>query len=502
MKLSINIKIKLAVYVLLVGAGCGSAFSASADYYSESIVLSTNLLSGKSDVAQITTFKATATVPAGTAVYASYSQDGTDWRDSVGVEGGWDVLSAGANSIDIRVLDWTTANFYYKIKFTNDDQTATATISEVEVEYSDTYTAYTPSWDGGYYIEGSMVSTDLLDGAGRGITGGDHFGYSISSLPTDTHIYAQFSTDSTNWYSSDGTLWGEDELSVGNHTSLDTALSLSELGWVGETSFYYKLNITATADNTPIITEAGLLEFVATIVSGGSATTINTSQTDKLTDGLVLMQSFDGNHMDWSQSTAEARDQSGQGNHGDVVGATAVAGKIGQALDFDGENQTLVDADATDNMDNFTYCVWVNPDSLTNTDSDERIYLLDKSVQITFNNSGQLRLWIPTSDIYPVTYSSVNLTVGNWQHICGIFYGIGTNPKIFLDNSDVSTSSVAGSGTLSDDSGDTLRIGADEANNCFGNFDGQIDEVRIYNRALSDDEIGDLYNMGKVIFRK
>jgi Concanavalin A-like lectin/glucanases superfamily len=32
---------------------------------------------------------------------------------------------------------------------------------------------------------------------------------------------------------------------------------------------------------------------------------------------------------------------------------------------------------------------------------------------------------------------------------------------------------------------------------CNGNYDGLLDDVRIYNRALSADEIKRLYNMGR-----
>jgi hypothetical protein len=39
-----------------------------------------------------------------------------------------------------------------------------------------------------------------------------------------------------------------------------------------------------------------------------------------LEDGLLLHWTFDGKDMDFSQASAEVRDSSGQGNHGDLLG--------------------------------------------------------------------------------------------------------------------------------------------------------------------------------------
>lgn len=38
-----------------------------------------------------------------------------------------------------------------------------------------------------------------------------------------------------------------------------------------------------------------------------------------LEDGLVLHWTFDGPDMDWTQTQAEVRDRSGQGNHGNAM---------------------------------------------------------------------------------------------------------------------------------------------------------------------------------------
>ena len=75
-----------------------------------------------------------------------------------------------------------------------------------------------------------------------------------------------------------------------------------------------------------------------------SATLINQTITSRptLETGLVGHWTFDGGDMLLSSSTAEVRDRSGQGNHGDWTGADATQkqqlkpGIIGQAMNLMG----------------------------------------------------------------------------------------------------------------------------------------------------------------------
>lgn len=242
--------------------------NARADYYAEGNALSTNLLSGLTDVAQITEFTAAAAIPANTAASVQFSQDQDNWYNHNGIEGGWDALSAGSNSIDLGALDFTTADFYYKLKFTAADPVATPSVSEVAVIYSDTYTPWTPPWGTGYYAEGYLVSADLLPEAGDVFDGSkQYFAWDISSLPSGTAVSVQFSTDSVSWYNSSGTLWGWDSLSVGRHFSSESSLSLDSLDWDGAENFYYKLKFTTNdSANTPALNEAGLLVLPVTRV--------------------------------------------------------------------------------------------------------------------------------------------------------------------------------------------------------------------------------------------
>jgi hypothetical protein len=55
-------------------------------------------------------------------------------------------------------------------------------------------------------------------------------------------------------------------------------------------------------------------------VLGGTQVGLTLRSQQVLEDGLLLHWTFDGKDMDYSQTSAEVRDSSGQGNHGDLLG--------------------------------------------------------------------------------------------------------------------------------------------------------------------------------------
>ena len=82
------------------------------------------------------------------------------------------------------------------------------------------------------------------------------------------------------------------------------------------------------------------------------------------------------------------------------------------------------------------------------------------------------------------------LPINTWTHLAVTYNG--STLTLYRNGVAVATSTV--SGTLSPTTG-TLQIGASQ----FGEyFKGLIDEVRIYNRALSDTEIQTIYQQDSV----
>ena len=112
--------------------GTGTYYASQNKYVSSGTFTSTNLLSGQT-VGPIGSFSYNLSfLPANTTVKVSFSQDNTNWFNSVGTASDWDTMSAGNNTISLTALNWTGANFYYKMEFISDG-TGTPVLDSVSV---------------------------------------------------------------------------------------------------------------------------------------------------------------------------------------------------------------------------------------------------------------------------------------------------------------------------------------------------------------------------------
>lgn len=225
-------------------------------------------------------------------------------------------------------------------------------------------------------------------------------------------------------------------------------------------------------------------------IVAGKSTKINISQTDRLTEGLVGYWTFDGPDISGTAVT----DKSGQGNSGTISGAIKTIGKIGQALNFNG-NGDYVSLGTPAVLTSLTYpyaiSMWFKTSTLndggilfsfdvTDANSDQTIVLSNAAINDQHISSGDKVI-----DVYPTIR---NLSNGNWHHL--VVERDSANATImYVDGRNFSTSDTSGYSV------NGLVIGA-RGTGTYP-FNGSIDDVRIYNRALSADEISQLYNMGK-----
>jgi len=203
--------------------------------------------------------------------------------------------------------------------------------------------------------------------------------------------------------------------------------------------------------------------------------------------GLVGYWSFDGEDMDWSSTTAEVRDLSGYGNHGDAKnGPKAATGKKGQGMEFDGEDDYINvgddiswSGDATKSVS-----VWFRT---TQNDSTIICQATDAPADIAF------WLYIDPDDHLESRMASDaydfggNLTDNDWHSF--VFVYDGSQEKVYLDGArlgSTNTESAPATGVSNN-----INIGRGTHDNEY--FKGKLDEVRIYDRALSKDEVADLY---------
>jgi hypothetical protein len=184
-------------------------------------------------------------------------------------------------------------------------------------------------------------------------------------------------------------------------------------------------------------------------------------------------------------------DGSGNGNAGTSVGATrTTAGRFGSALTFDGvDDRVDLPALGTFYDGAFTYEAWVRKNSATLGD----VAVVGSWVggvlgggPMLWVNSG--RLWTQTLATGAANYLTTNRTplAGQWQHIAATYDGV--TARFYIDGVQVASRPYSGNAGDSN----TWRIGA-YGPGPQGFFDGAIDEVRIYSRALSQTEIeGDM----------
>jgi hypothetical protein len=224
-------------------------------------------------------------------------------------------------------------------------------------------------------------------------------------------------------------------------------------------------------------------------------TMVNAPQNDKLTNGLVGLWSFNGKDI----SGTTAYDRSGQGNNGTIAGgAKPDAGKVGQALSFDGVDGVVSVSTLTTPMLPVTISAWVKVKA-SDLQACDGLIFSDSSVSAIniggCSNSAKVGYhWNSDMNTYNWT-GGPTIPTDKWFLVVLVVesdkataYAYSTDGFNSAVNS-VPHSAVGLGG---------LKIGTDGRYAPPERyFNGLIDEVRIYNRALSGDEVKQLYRMGQ-----
>jgi hypothetical protein len=196
--------------------------------------------------------------------------------------------------------------------------------------------------------------------------------------------------------------------------------------------------------------------------------------------GLVMQLSFD---------TGTATDISGVDNHGTINGAVPAPGRIGAgALRFDGVNDMVVvpNSDSLGLETAMTLEAWVNPSARTGWHTVMLKEGVDTFAYEMYSNNPEINrpaayFMDEVGNLRAATGTAV-LPLNTWSHLATTWDG--TTMRLYVNGVQVGSRAV--SGTIAVSSGQ-LRIGG---NAIWGEwFAGRIDEVRIYNRALSAAEV-------------
>ncbi len=207
------------------------------------------------------------------------------------------------------------------------------------------------------------------------------------------------------------------------------------------------------------------------------------------TYGLVACWHFD------EGSGNITHDSSGNGNDGTIYGATWIDGISGKALYFDGTDDWVkVENSPTLNIHghtNITICTWIKPENVNKyhqsiiqkwgpggaEDDQYTLELINKKIR--FGLSDEItRIW-----------SNIVLESDKWYFIVGVYNATENKIKLFIngriDNEKNLTFSIWNTSRYIE-----IGRGSDYS---YQAFKGIIDEISIYNRALSAEEIRQHY---------
>jgi plastocyanin len=202
----------------------------------------------------------------------------------------------------------------------------------------------------------------------------------------------------------------------------------------------------------------------------------------------------------WYPGDGNGRDIAG-GNNGSLQNGTTFApGKVGQAFSFDGaDDQIVVPHNANQNGGTaITIDAWINLSAslhgqpIANKRSAGNIggYTFE-TTHSPFGPDNSLSWVIMIGGVYKTLVTPANvLTLGTFQHVAATYDG--AMMRIYVDG--VEKGNMAATGSI-DPTTDPLLIGRNAVSLNI-DWHGLIDELEIFNRALSATEIAAIFNAG------
>ena len=204
-----------------------------------------------------------------------------------------------------------------------------------------------------------------------------------------------------------------------------------------------------------------------------------------------------------------ANDATGNGNDGTEHGGTSyVAGVNGQAIQLDGETGyvDLTEATNLDGFGAFTISVWLKPAVEMNSSTGRQVILYKgrpsqnvTSYELGYDAyDGQLHFtaisaadWFSNGSVGYLT----ELPAQEWLHVACTYDGASV-VRMYVDGQEAGSVFEEGSGMAGSlfDNSDPLTVGRRPDGQYY--FNGSLDELRVYNRALSASEVRSLYEAG------
>ena len=202
------------------------------------------------------------------------------------------------------------------------------------------------------------------------------------------------------------------------------------------------------------------------------------------TNGLVCFYPFNGN----------ANDVSGNGKNGTNNGATLTTDRFSNpnsAYGFNGTSNYLnMGTYLLNAPSSYSISCWAKFAAPNNFS-----YLYSQAtngeIQMFTTGNGNVGTWSKLSNGGSVSAETVIIDTINWHHIVGIYDGTNSVIKIFMNGNLLNSASIPAGVNIASYTGSTL-IGR-QSNLSANFFKGKLDDIGIWNRALSTNEVSNLY---------
>jgi hypothetical protein len=379
---------------------------------------------------------------------------------------------ATVNAAAVQLLDASLSPMAAEVVYDDVSQTVTVT-PEAPLDFLASYTVRVIGGAGGVTdITGTAMTSDV---SWTFSVRGEMTPPEISSIAVEPAVTTAIVT------------WTTDEPSTSRVTFGTSADQLSSAQTDGALVTQHAVTLSGLTAGTPYFFRVGSTDAASNEALAPAAPDGPLTFTTAAPPGLVAAYGFN------EGTGGVVVDSSGNGNHGAISGASWTSGgRYGNALSFDGVNDWVtVNPSATlDLSTGMTIEAWVRPSSSSGW---RTILYKERAAEglswalYSSDDSAPPAVYAArTGSLWSHATGSSMLPLNAWRHVVGTYDG--TTLRLYVNGSLVRSVALGGAMLVGDG---PLRIGGNAPSLPFGGqfFRGVIDEIRIYNRALTLSEI-------------